>query len=511
MNRHLFARAATVLFLVAVALPSQFAIAHAADLNWSGYAAAQGTDWVAHKFRLDSPGEISAVLDWSRGDANLNLHLRNPAGRIVASAVGHQGTSETLTYNARWRGVWTLGVKARSGAASYTLGADIGNGSGEEEEPPRPDPNPGPGPARPYSAHPRGWTIENEANTHNWSDAQAIADAKAVDLIVALPDSYRGQVGMMRQANPDLLLLNYVNGVYAQNNERDKYPASWYLYDRGGRKILNNYNLWMMDPSNPGWIANRVQQCEERIASNGYDGCSVDNLGHGTLGQGAHPINKATGQPYTDAQWIRDTVNLARQMRNRVAPDTLTINGLMNGYTYFSNSAPTRPLLEVSDGGIAETFMRTSTQGVNSYRSEQQWKADVDMLVDAASRGDRVFTVTKVWVNATAAQEKEWHQYAYASFLLGDDGDHRFTFSGERNEDTTDSHRWWSVDLGRPQGRYSEVNGLYQRSFARGRVFVNPTDRAMRVDLPSPLRDLDGTVRSTVPLPPHTGWVLTQP
>ncbi len=496
-----FTRVLTVLALLAVTVLPQQAPARAAGMTWSGRADARGTDWVAHKFRIDTPGTISATLTWA-STANLNLHLRDPHGTIVQSSVLRHGKRETVELAAGDTGVWTLGVKAREGAAAYTVEASVSN---NDAAVPPPVDHGGTG----WVGHTRGWTIENEANGHTWTDAQAVADAKAVDVIVALPGSYRGQVDMMRRANPGLVLLNYINGVYAQPRERDAYPASWYLRDRHGNKIQNNWNLWMMDPSNPSWIANRAEECAKRIVATGYDGCSLDNLGYGTLGQGAHPVNSQTGRLYSDAEWIRHTANLAAAVRKRIAPATLAINGLMNGVNYFGSPAPARSLLQSADAGIAEIFVRTSRQGLGSYRSESQWKADVDMLVDASAIGSRVLAVTKVWLPASQAQKDAWHQYAFATFLLGDDGNHRFTFSGARYEDTTDAHPWWSPNLGPPRGGYFAEAGVYQRLFANGRVLVNPTSKHATVTLPAPLRDIGGTWRSTVELPRNTGRILT--
>ncbi len=377
---------------------------------------------------------------------------------------------------------------------------------------PTPEPTPTPGPVAPSGDTERGFAIENESPVHVYTDAQAIHAAREHDVIVALKNSYRGQVPKMRAANPSLVILNYLNGVYAMKGET--YPESWYARDAYGRKIVNDWGLTMMQPTNPSWIANRSQTCAEFTNANGYDGCSLDNLGWGTLSPASvsgQPINPATGKAFTNAEWIRATSALAGAVARHVAPKPVNANGLMNGRAYFDASASTAQLLTPLDMGLSETFVRTAMQTMTSVpRPESAWKQDVDMLVEAGNRGKQVMAMTKVWrTDATQAQKDQAHQYALATFLLGDNGTHHFTFSGGRSENPTEGHAWWDIDLGAPLGGYAKVGGVYQRAFAKGKVLVNPTGTSVTVDLGGVYVDLGGVARTSVTLPAGTGRVLT--
>jgi hypothetical protein len=156
---------------------------------------------------------------------------------------------------------------------------------------------------------------------------------------------------------------------------------------------------------------------------------------------------------------------------------------------------------------MAEVFVRPATSAVNFYKNEVNWRYDVDMLVDAAARGQFVTAITKVWTNSTATQQDAWHRYALGTFLLGyRPGSAFFTFRTDKR--LTPPSRYWDVDLGLPVGGYAKIGGVYQRTFALGRVLVNPTTATVTVNLGGVFTDLDGRSVTSVTLAPHTAEIL---
>lgn len=357
------------------------------------------------------------------------------------------------------------------------------------------------------------WTAENEASTHSPSRAQAVEDAKVFDVITALQKSYRDHVAAMKAANPSLTLLAYMNGTFAQKSQGTAYSEGWYLRDAGGAKVRSNgYGNYLMNPSSPGWIQDRVQTCKNLIKNSGYDGCMLDMLGIAPLWPGyatGLPINPATGAVWTKAEWLAATNKLARAVKDAVGPNKVYGNGLGSGQRYFGSGA--RTLMDGIDGGIAEMFVRTATQGVTSYRNEAAWKKDVDMLVDAEARGRRLLAYSKLWVSATTAQRNAWHTYAYASFLLGTNGSSYFAFSGKRGEDPTLGYPLWDTSIGRPQGSYEKTDGIYWRTFTGGKVLVNPSGETRSIDLGGTYKTPEGSTVTSVRLNPHTAVLLLKP
>ena len=347
--------------------------------------------------------------------------------------------------------------------------------------------------------------------------AQALAAANDYDLILATKNSYPPYVAQMRQANPDLKIVAYLNGIYAQSDEGTAYPEAWYARSAGGAKVQSKkFGNYLMDPTSQGWIQSRIQTCVQYATSAHYDGCYLDMLGNATMGAGydtALPINPATGQPWTKPQWIAATSSLGATVA-AAEPSLLVVgNGIANGNQYFDPaSGPTSKLLTGLAGANAQGFIRSETDALTAFRSVTAWKNDVDMLANAGPRGRFVMAMTKVGRAATPAQLQQVHRYALASFLLGTNGTQYFYFSPNGNDDgvdapdTPDDH----VNPGTPLSAYTALpNGAYVRRFSAGYAAVNPGMATVTVNLGGTYTDLDGHVVQQAILPPHTGMVFT--
>lgn len=344
--------------------------------------------------------------------------------------------------------------------------------------------------------------------------AQAVEEAKRFDVVIAKPKTYAPYVADMRAANPKLVLLAYYNGTFVSANEGDTYPESWYVRDADGNKVQSvRWDNYMMDPSNPGWVDDRKRACEQLLLSSGYDGCGLDVLGTTPVTDGsfvtARPINASTGQPWTPAEWLDATTKLGAAVGDYVARPVYG-NGVGNGPRYFEPAYPSRQLLTGLDGAMAEGFLRSGRSPLDVYPTVAEWKAHVDMLVDAGSLGGRLVVVTKAWNTGTAAQKDELHKFALATFLLGNDGSSRFSFQYEEGDNPAAGHPWWNTRLGAPTGGYTaKSNGVYQRNFERGRVLVNPTTNTVKVSLGATFTALGGARVTSLTLAPHSGEVLT--
>ena len=88
---------------------------------FTGSGDSAGVSWLNHTFPVEAPVTVRATLDWANPAANFNLFLYNPSGTQVAMATSATTRPEVITYAANVTGVWKLGVKAKSGASTYTL------------------------------------------------------------------------------------------------------------------------------------------------------------------------------------------------------------------------------------------------------------------------------------------------------------------------------------------------------------------------------------------------------
>lgn len=360
------------------------------------------------------------------------------------------------------------------------------------------------------------WAAENESITHTPTRDEAVAHAKRFGTISALHDTYRGHVASMRAANPKIRLLAYVMGTYAWKEQAPgTFPEPWYLKDASGSYVRGK-GVWpdhyLMDPTEEGWITNRIEMCRRFLRASGYDGCMVDILGLASLDLKTVtgvPIDPRTGTQWDPAAWLRATSTLAARIKDAVDPALAVGNGLNSGPAYFSSVAPSAELLRDIDGGIAEAWLRGSFDDVDTFPSVVSWRQTVDLLVDATSQGKFVMAFTKVWVEADRATLRAWYRFAFASFLLGADDESSFSFSAGRFDDPMTPFGP-PIELGAPVGHYRQIGNLFERKFEDGTVLVNPTQAPVTIDLDRSVVTLDKVVpeHQRLVLQPHSGEVL---
>lgn len=95
--------------------------AGATTQSFTGAVSSSGTSFRTHAVSVPAAAVITATLDWDVATANLNLGLRDPSGAWVKWAASPTVKPEVIVHSASATGTWTLGVSAKSGAATYTL------------------------------------------------------------------------------------------------------------------------------------------------------------------------------------------------------------------------------------------------------------------------------------------------------------------------------------------------------------------------------------------------------
>jgi hypothetical protein len=300
------------------------------------------------------------------------------------------------------------------------------------------------------------------------STAQAVARAQQFDYITAGAHQYRANVAAMRSANPNLILHAYVNGTHTRNTGL---PEAQYCHDAAGARIVTNGN-WsgniLMNPANQGWRTTLLDGVNTALAQSGYDGVFLDVLGRGALlySVTGHCVDPRTGSAYTTADWERDTSELARSIKERSARPVVA-NGASRGAIYFS-PPPSSVIAQYTDGGLAEGFTRNGAF-FEGYYTESQLLKDVAMVAD----GPVMHVLTKEWRPVTQEVKDREMRYAFATFLLGTDGNDVFGWTGSQGT-LTQFDPLWDTDLGAPRGPYYAVgSGSYRRDFVRGHVLVD--------------------------------------
>lgn len=340
---------------------------------------------------------------------------------------------------------------------------------------------------------------------------EALQVAKDHNVVVAMRNVLKDHADAMRAANPNLVLLVYVNATFQGNGLN----SAWYARNKNGNKVYAKDwpNTYFMNMNTPAYRSYIAERCTEQITASGYDGCFLDVLGSGPLWgdyMSSMPINSATGKAWTHNQWIAQAVKIVDQTKAKNPGRPIAGNGLGQGKRYFSSDMGAAPLSNVLDGAEPELFVRHAHASVNSYKNEADWKSDVDMIIDSQRRGSPAMTMTKVWTSATDAQRNQLRSFALGSFLLGTDGRSYFSFIDRKAAGaSTSSHALYDVKLGNPSGSYYKKQGAYWREFQKGLVLVNPTDRKVTVSVGGRYVDPAGkVVTGDLTLQPHTGHLL---
>lgn len=293
--------------------------------------------------------------------------------------------------------------------------------------------------------------------------AQAAGLAPNVDQVIDNPTKLAPLTATFRADHPGIKLLTYVNGTYSYTST---HPASWYLRTSSGALIQSkNYGNYLMNPASAGWIGYVEQQCQSAVAQASADGCYLDMLGpepaSATYNTGV-AINPATGKPYTESEWLSETLALGQ----KVGTDTgirISGNGLGGGASY----PQTKSLATLPDGAEAESWMRSAGSSAATYPSLAAWQADL------AVPADHAFCVIKVWTSATQQQIDEWRRFSYGTFLLAQTGQSLYEFTPSNKTGWDEAA--YTLPGSPLAAMVSHADGLYTRKYTAGLVIVNPT------------------------------------
>lgn len=340
---------------------------------------------------------------------------------------------------------------------------------------------------------------------------EALSIARDNDLIVAHGPTFEDHIDTMKLANPDLQVLIYRKSVTAWSDEGDVFPDSWYLRDGSGNKLTSDpWGSYLMDPRSAGWRQHSVDDCLSNLDRYGYDGCYFDVLGTGVLSlMPAMPVTGPGQAEFTTQSFYNELLDYAEYVRANIPSSvSLMSNSLGGGRRYFHDDWPSAELGSIIGGAHSEIWLRGGKSPVDDFKSEKEWKWDLEMLADASGRGVPLLLTTKLWTTATSAQVEQWRQYSYATFLLGTDGSHTWAFTANKDVVDDPDHALYQMNLGAPSGSYTSSNGVYLRRFAQGIALVNPGTTTRTYDLGADFGDHHGTVHRTVTLEPQSGMVL---
>lgn len=364
------------------------------------------------------------------------------------------------------------------------------------------------------------WVALNQVRAESLTPAQVAAVANNFDLAV-VKDSQAALVDQLKAANPRLIALVYHNGAFAQKNEATKFPAEWYAYDANRNKIIQTvWGNYLMDVSNPNWVNYVVGACRSAKVRSHADGCYTDMMMTAPLYPDyctGRPVNPATGKVWTFPAFQDAVEHIAARIRAEVSGPSAA-NGVMSGNGWFADGGrSTKTLTNNTDGSHSEIWLRNRKMSPTDFPGVTSWKRDVDMVAQAEAENRQLMVETKLWerngYQVTAEMVDRWRAFTLATFLLGTQGKSWFLFTPDRTmAGMMAAHPWEQVAVGSPIAPYSQLDGVYKRSFLNGFAAVNPAGTASAVALPpGTWLSLTGQVQSgRIAMAGHTGMVWTR-
>lgn len=304
------------------------------------------------------------------------------------------------------------------------------------------------------------------------------------DIGISLKAMYQNIVGELIAANPALVMAVYTNGTHSKKAP-PYFPLDWYIYDINGVPVRSKAfpDNHLMNPRS-SWVGFKMDEAKALLDSD-YNAIYVDELGVGPVyleGVTSAPVISGSRTPYTWDEWMKDCIYLAKSYQT-VTAKPVYANGLGNGARFFeypvgdvktSNGGNTRPLLDVCDRTLGESFLRGATQPPSYYPTVKNWNRDVDMV---AAAGAKSMFCCKVWSSTDAAVVARIHRWSLGSFLLGANPDTAWYFTGKNAKELTPSVTPWSAtwDRAKQLGNPVSPRDNTHRDFVNGYVDVNNT------------------------------------
>ena len=336
-----------------------------------------------------------------------------------------------------------------------------------------------------------------------------------VDPIGQPDDATASLMDQLHGLNPNLRYLVYLNGCCYMGKDNYDYPESSFAHDAKGHRMYSPDGAPLMNRRDATWFNRRATLCQSWINQFHFDGCFYDSFSYSWFVSNGVPIDPATNQPWTQSNYDQAgqaiLANVHKTVKTVTGRPVLTaINGLGNGKAYFAKAKYN--MLPNADYGMAEDYFITPSDAVTAYRSEADWKKDVDMTVDVGKRGKHFIGTVKSWSSGTQAQKDQLLKYVTASFLLGADPTVT-AYLNFQNEHAlyggTQYYAWWNANIGSPSGTYFKSGNCYVRNFTKGKVVVNSTTSSCTYSLGGSYTDVTGTKVSTANLPTHTAGIYT--
>lgn len=374
-----------------------------------------------------------------------------------------------------------------------------------------PAPTPTPPPPTPV---PKRFPQESTAAIGLWSDTIASAQSFPGFLDIAAGNAARDY---QRERNPLLVTLTKKSVSAASGDQLADLQANkpdWLLYDRNKRVVFSSADKSapLLDIRNEAVKDRLAEDVAGAINDGGFEGVLIDDVGIDLIRPTAAPVYTGT-QAFTEQQRRSAVEGLLRTLRARIPSKLIIIGGYAwkDGLAFAARSDEAQTLATLADGIHIAEFLRSPISKTTDFKSEANWKRDVDYL-SVASQDNKVVLLTTRLIGAPEDLTRQWLSYATASYLLGKNGAHTY-FQFDAGDSAYSNDPILNAPIGAPVEAYTKLSsGIYQRKFSKGLVLVNPTNEQKKTTLDGAYKSLQGNlVDAGITMGPRTGIILLKP
>jgi hypothetical protein len=368
----------------------------------------------------------------------------------------------------------------------------------------------------PPTVAPKKMPLESTATIGLWSDQITAASA-----FTGVVDMATGPAALELQKN-NLALVSLTRrqvsvGYGSTITDVTTNHPTWLLYDKNGKVVLskNGAREPLLNIRDDAVKAQLTDDVTRLITEGNFDGVVLDGVGAELIRSDTPPVYTST-KTFTDSQ-RRDAVEgLLRSIRARITDKLMIIGGYAweDGTAYNVKPSESQELATLGDGVHIDKFMRAPISSTTEFKSETNWKKDIDYLASISQDGKIVLITTRLYnTDATPELVKQWLSYSVASYLLSKNGARTYFQFDVQGAMTTANDPILSTPIGAPQEAYTKLSsGIYRRLFANGVVLVNPTgdkkDTEFDIEYRQPGSN-DPIKKLT--MSPHTGLILLKP
>lgn len=324
------------------------------------------------------------------------------------------------------------------------------------------------------------------------SEARELAKWDVLVLDMEVQENSRLQLNKIRELNPQIIILAYVNSVEQVDNAEDynradmrqklasKIKSDWWLKDSQGNKISNWPNNSMLNLTDNASINENGQRFNDylpsfvasEIKSSGlWDGVYYDNtwgdiswLNSGNIDSDNDGVRDSATQ--LDQLWSTGFKKLLAKTRDLTGGEFIIVG---NGRVYDAYQG-------LLNGSMLESFPST-------WESDGTWSGSIKTYLRLPSINE---SPNVSIVNSSSKNQADYRRFRFglSSALLGN-GFYSFDY-----DITNHGQTWWydeyNVSLGTPQSaaynlltnRGTEVQaGLWRRDFKYGSAIVNSTNK----------------------------------